>query len=225
MAFQNWTSAVVNSLQNLWAGVVGVFANLLGALLVLIVGLIVAGGLGALVERLVNLVKLDKLLSSLGLNEYFERAGLTINTGKFFGKLVYWFLVLVFLLAATDILGFYSLSSFLKDALLYVPNVIVAALIMLASVVLANVLKKIVSASVKSARLGAAGFLGSLSWWSVIMFGFLASLMQLGIAVQIIQALVTGFVAMLAIAGGLAFGLGGKDYAASLINKMREHVQ
>ena len=225
MAFQNWTSAVVNSLQNLWAGVMGVFANLLGALVVLIVGLIVAGGLGALVERLVNLVKLDKLLSGLGLNEYFERAGLTINTGKFFGKLVYWFLVLVFLLAATDILGFYSLSSFLKDALMYVPNVIVAALIMLASVVLANVLRKVVSASVKSARLGASGFLGSLSWWAVIMFGFLASLMQLGIAVQIIQALVTGLVAMLAIAGGLAFGLGGKDYAASLINKMREHVQ
>lgn len=225
MVFQNWTSVVVNSLQNLWAGTVNVLANIVGALLVLIVGLVVAGGLGALVERVVNLVKLDKLLSSLGLNEYFERAGLSINSGKFFGKLVYWFLVLVFLLAATDILGFYSLSSFLRDALLYVPNVIVGVLIMLATVVIANVLKKIVGASVRSARLGAAGFLASLTWWAVIVFGFFASLMQLGIAVQIIQALVTGFVAMLAIAGGIAFGLGGKDYASSLINKMKEHVQ
>lgn len=224
MVFQNWTSVVVNSLQNLWAGAVNVLANALGALIILIIGLVVAGGLGALVERLVNLIKLDKLLASLGLNEYFERAGLSVNTGKFFGKIVYWFLVLVFLLAATDILGFYSLSSFLKEALLYVPNVIVAVLIMLASVVIANVLKKLVSATIKGSRLSAAGFLSSLTWWAVVTFGLLATLTQLGIAVSIIQAIITGLMAMFAIAGGIAFGLGGKDYAASLINKMKEHV-
>ncbi|MEK7089559.1 MAG: hypothetical protein AAB920_01950 [Patescibacteria group bacterium] len=224
MVFQNWTSVVVNSLQNLWAGAVDVLANTLGALIILIIGLVVAGGLGALVERVVNLVKLDKLFASLGLNEYFERAGISVNAGKFFGKIVYWFLVLVFLLAATDILGFYSLSSFLKEALLYVPNVIVAVLIMLASVVIANVLRKIVNAAVKSSRLAAAGFLSSLTWWAVVIFGFFATLTQLGIAVPIIQALVTGFMAMLAIAGGIAFGLGGKDYAASLISKMKDHV-
>jgi hypothetical protein len=224
MVFQNWTSVVVNSLQGLWAGAVNVLANTLGALIILIIGLVVAGGLGALVERVVNLVKLDKLLASLGLNEYFERAVMTVNAGKFFGKIVYWFLVLVFLLAATDILGFYSLSSFLKDALMYIPNVIVAVLIMLASVVIANVLRKIVGAAIKGSRLAAAGFLASLTWWAVVIFGFFATLTQLGIAVPIIQAIVTGFMAMLAIAGGIAFGLGGKDYAASLISKMKDHV-
>ncbi|MCX6788861.1 MAG: hypothetical protein NTZ36_03220 [Candidatus Jorgensenbacteria bacterium] len=224
MVFENWTSTVVNSLQNLWLGTMGVIANMLGAVIVLLVGLVVAGGLGALVERLVAMVKLDKLLSSLGFNEYFERAGLSVNSGKFFGKIVYWFLVLVFLLAATDILGFYSLSAFLKEALLYVPNVIVAVLIMLAAVVIANVLRKIVSATIKGSRLSAAGFLSTLTWWAVVIFGLLATLTQLGIAVSIIQALVTGFMAMLAIAGGIAFGLGGKDYAAYLINKMKDHT-
>lgn len=225
MAFQSWTAVVVTSLQNLWTGFMQVFANLLGAIIVLIVGLIVAGGLGALVERVMGLIKLDKLLENLGLKEYFERAGLSINTGKFFGKLVYWFLVLVFFLAATDILGFYSLSSFLKDVLMYIPNVIVAVLIMLSSVVIGNVLKRIVNASVRGARLAAAGFLGSLTWWSVIVFGFLVSLSQLGIGQAIIQALVTGFVAMLAIAGGIAFGLGGKDFAQHLMNKLKDHMQ
>lgn len=191
----------------------------------LLIGLIVAGGLGALVERLVNLVKLDKMLMSMGLKEYFEHAGLSINSGKFFGKIVYWFLVVVFLLAATDILGFYSLSNFLRDTLLYIPNVIVAVLIMLASVVIGNFLRKLVRASVKGARLHAANFLASLTWWSVIIFGFFTALTQLGIAVAIIQALVTGFVAMLAIAGGIAFGLGGKEYASSLLSKLREHVE
>lgn len=225
MVINDWTAVVVNSLQNLWSGSISVLANILGALIILLIGLIVAGGLGALVERLVSLVKLDKALQSLGLEEYFERAGLKINSGKFLGKLVYWFLVVVFLLAATDILGFYSLSNFLREALLYIPNVIVAVLIMLATVVIANFLKKLVSASVKGARLHASNFLASLTWWAVIIFGFLTSLTQLGIAVAIIQSLVTGFVAMIAIAGGIAFGLGGKDYAASLLGKLKEHVE
>jgi hypothetical protein len=225
MVVQDWTAVVVNSLQNLWGGTISVLANVLGALIVLLIGLIVAGGLGALIERVVNLVKLDKALKSLGLEEYFERAGLKINSGKFFGKIVYWFLVVVFLLAATDILGFYSLSNFLRETLLYVPNVIIAVLIMLATIVIANILRKLVTASVKGAKLHASNFLASLTWWAVIIFGLFTALTQIGIAVGIIQSLVTGFVAMIAIAGGIAFGLGGKDYAASLISKLREHVE
>jgi hypothetical protein len=225
MVIQDWTSLIIGSLQNVWNGVVGVLANIFGAFVVLIVGLIVASGLETLVERVVALVKLDKALISLGLEEYFARAGMKVNSGKFLGKLVYWFFVIVFLLAASDILGFYSLSSFLREVLLYVPNVIVAVLIMLASVVIANFLRHLVRASVKSARLHASNFLGALTWWSVVVFGFLTALTQLGIAVQIVNTVVTGIIAMFAIAGGIAFGLGGKDYASSLIDKFRSHVE
>lgn len=222
MFIQDWTAVIVSSLQNLWIGAIAALGNIIGALVVLLVGLIIATALGALIERLINTIRLDKALKSLGLLEYFQRGGLTINSGKFFGKLVYWFFVVVFLLAATDILRFYSLSNFLRDVLLYVPNVIVAALIMLAAVVVANFLRKLVGASVKSAKLHSSHFLASLTWWAVVVFGFLAALSQLGVAVAIIQALVTGFIAMIALAGGIAFGLGGKDYAASLVSKLNE---
>jgi hypothetical protein len=225
MVVQDWTALVVGTLQNLWAGAVATLGNIVGALVVLLVGLVVASGLGSLVERVVNLVKLDRALVKLGLEEYFERAGLRLQSGRFFGRLVYWFLVVVFLLAATDILKFYSLSNFLRDVLLYLPNVFVAVLIMLAAVVLANFLRGLVRASVKTARLHAAGFLGTLTWWAVVFFGFFAALSQLGVAVALINSLVTGFVAMLALAGGIAFGLGGKDYAAHLLNKLRENLE
>lgn len=225
MVIQDWVSVVVGSLQNLWVGAVGVLGNVIGALLVLLVGLIVASGLAALVERVVNLLKLDSLLKNLGLQEYFDRAGLALNSGRFFGRLVYWFLVVVFLLAATDILGFFTLSNFLREVLLYIPNVLVAVLIMLAAVVIGGFLRNLVRASVKSAKLHAPMFLGTLTWWAVVIFGFFAALSQLGIAVAIINSLVTGFVAMLALAGGIAFGLGGKEYAATLIKRFREHTE
>lgn len=225
MVIQDWTAVIIGSLQNLWSGAIGTLGSIIGALIVLLIGLIVAAGLGTLVERVVNLVKLDKALVGLGLQEYFNRAGISLNSSKFFGKIVYWFFVIVFLLAASDILGFYSLSNFLRETLLYIPNVVVAVLIMLAAVVIANFLKRVVHASVKTARLHASKFLASLTWWSVIVFGFFAALSQLGIAVSIINSLVTGFVAMLAIAGGIAFGLGGKEYAAHLLSKFRDHVE
>lgn len=225
MVFQDWTSLVVGSLQNLWIGAVAVLGNIVGALVVLIVGLIVASGLAALVERVFGLLKLDKALSKLGVEEYLGRAGLRLNSGKFVGKLVYWFFVVVFLLAATDILRFYSLSNFLREVLLYVPNVFVAVLIMLAAVVVGNFLRRLVEASVKASRLHAAGFLSALTWWAVVVFGFFAALSQLGVAVGLVNSLVTGFVAMLALAGGIAFGLGGKEYAAHLLMKFRERVE
>jgi hypothetical protein len=225
MIVQDWTSLIVGSFQNLGVGAVQILGNIVGALIILLVGLIVASGIGALVERIINVIKLDKGLKSLGVEEYFQKAGLNLNSGKFFGKLVYWFLVVVFLLAVSDILGFFALSDFLRQVLLYVPNVIVAVLIMLVAVVVANFLRQLVRASVKSAGLHAPGFLGALTWWSVTIFGFLAALSQLGIAVSIINTLITGLMAMLALAGGLAFGLGGKEYASYLVSRLREHVE
>ncbi len=225
MVIQDWTSVIVGSLQNLWVGAIATLGNIIGALIVLIVGLVIATAIGLLVEKIIGLVKLDKLLGTLGLREFFDRAGMELNSGRFLGKLVYWFFVVVFILAATDILRFYSLSNFLRDALLYIPNVIVAALIMLAAVVIGNFLRRLVRASIKSARLHAPQFLGSLVFWAVVIFGFLASLSQLGIAVAVVNALVTGFVAMLALAGGIAFGLGGKEYASSLISKLKNNLE
>ncbi len=211
------------SLQNLWAGAVGVLGSVIGALIVFLIGLIVASGIGKFVEKIFGLIKLDALLKSLGIETYFERAGISLNSGKFFGKIAFWFLLIVFLLAASDILGFATLSFFLKDVLLYIPNVVIAVLIMLAAIILANFLRDLVKSSVKSARLKGNRFLGSLTWWAITVFGFLAAVSQLGVAQEIITTLVGGFIAMIAIAGGIAFGLGGKDYAGYLISRLKEH--
>lgn len=223
MGVQEWVTVTIQSLQNLWMGFVDVLGNIVGALIVFLIGLIVASGLGAFVKKVIDLIKLDFLLRNLGIEKFFERAGMKIDSGKFFGKIVYWFIVIVFLLAASDILGFVTLSSFLRDVLLYIPNVIVAILIMLAAIILGNFLKDLVLSSVKSAKLKGYKFLGSLTWWAIIIFGFLAALSQLGVARDIINTLVAGFIAMIALAGGLAFGLGGKDYAEYLVSRLRGH--
>lgn len=164
MIVQSWTDVVVASLQNVWLQFVNYVPSLIGAILVLIIGLIVAAGLGLLVEKVFDALRLDSFLEKIGLKPYFERAGLRLRGSFFLGRLVYWFIAIAFLLAACSSLGLYALSNFLNQILVYLPNVIAAVLIMLAAVVVGNFVRRIVTASVLSAKLHAAHFLGTLTW-------------------------------------------------------------
>lgn len=195
--------------------------NLIGAVVIFIVGLVVAAVLQRIVERVVYLLKIDSILRGAGVEPYFEQANIKLNVGHFVGKVVYWFIAIVFLIAASDILRFEAFSFFLRDTLIpFIPNVLVAVLIVLASLVAANFLRRLVIASVSGARMHHAKGLGTLTWWVVFVFGFLSALLQIGVAVGIINTLITGIIAMLALAGGLAFGLGGKERAARFLEKM-----
>src|SRR3989338_5117923 len=98
MFLQAWTEVLAASLQGLWAAFVGFIPALVGAIVVFIVGLIVATGLGALIERLIGLVKLDTLVAKAGVEKYFKRAGIPLKVSHFFGRLTYWFIVVAFIL-------------------------------------------------------------------------------------------------------------------------------
>jgi hypothetical protein len=220
-----WTDTVALSLQDKWFGLWSFLPMMLSALVVVVIGLIVATGLELAVRRILESARFDKFLEKIGLKPHFERAGMELKGSWFVGRCVFWFMVLVFVLAAADALGLYAFSAFLKEILVYIPRVVAAVLIMLATVVIANVARRVTSASVFASRLHAGGFLGTLAWWAVTAFGFFASLDQLGVAQSIIQALVYGFIGMISLAGGLAFGLGGKGYAEHLLNKFRERAE
>ncbi|MFA5084307.1 MAG: hypothetical protein WC475_02915 [Candidatus Paceibacterota bacterium] len=222
---QSWGDVTFQALSNLWIQVLGVIPMILGALIIFVVGLIVASVLDMIVIKVVRLIKLDNLLMRSGLEEYLKRGGWRLDTGKFLGKIVYWFVVIAFVLAASDILKFYAFSSFLSSVLAYIPNIIIAVLILLAAFIIAGFLKSIVKVSVAGARFDVAHFLAALAWWTVVIFGLLAALAQLGIASSLFNIIISGLVAMFALAGGIAFGLGGKDYAAHLLNKMRDEVE
>lgn len=224
MFVQNWADVVLFSIQNLWQGFVLFLPSLIGALVILFVGLVIAAGLGKIVEKLVDALRIDRLLEQLGLGKILERADVRLHSGRFVGVLIQWFFVIVTLLAVSDILKLEAFSNFLSEVLLYVPNIVIAVLIMLAGVVIATFLAKLVRASVLAAKLHAAHFLGALTKWSILVFAFLAALAQLGVAGALINTLIMGFVAMIAIAGGLAFGLGGKDTAAAWLEKIHGEI-
>jgi len=135
---------------------------------------------------------------------------------------VKWFFVIATLVVVSDLLGWREATSFLQRVLSYVPQVLIAVFIMLAGIVLGNFVGKVVCSAVDAARLSSGSFLAGIARWAIYVFSFMAALVQLDIAEELIQILFTGFVAMLALAGGLAFGLGGRGHAEHLINQIRK---
>ena len=225
MLAQSWTEIMVSSFKYAWASIVSYLPAFIGALIFLLVGLAIASLLGKIVEKVFKAIKIDEFSQKIGLTKYAEKGGFQLKVAWFLGRLVYWFFVVVIVLALADKLGFVALSSFLQDILLYIPNIMVAILIMLVVIVVANTLRSVVKKGVQTTRFGGAGFLATLTWWVIVLFGIAAALIQLQIAVTIVNTIVIAIIASFALACGLAFGLGGKDEAARVLEKFRKHVE
>jgi len=220
----NWFDTTVFALEKTWQGFLMFLPNLIGALLVFIIGWLISLGIGKLVVRLLNLLRLNQFFNKFGWQESLEKVDIKFDAAEFFGGLIKWSLIIVFLMASAEILGLYQLSGFLAMILSYIPNIIVAALIFVVAVLIAEFLERIIKGSAQQAGVSYARLLGGIVRWAVLVFAGIAILLQLGVATTIINALVIGFIAMLALAGGLAFGLGGKDEAREVIKDIRKKI-
>ncbi|MFA6297498.1 MAG: hypothetical protein WC629_02950, partial [Candidatus Paceibacterota bacterium] len=196
--------SIAASLRGVGQGVVAFLPELLGAIIIVIVGWIVGALVGRLVSHIIKAIKLDTLLENAGFGGVVKRAGFNLDSGRFVGGLVEWFVIVAFLVAAFDVLGLTQVNVFLQSVvLLYLPQVIVAVLILLVSVVIADALSKFVVGSARAAGVHSANFLGTVTKWAIWIFALLAALVQLGIAVGFIQTLFTGVVVALSLAFGL----------------------
>ena len=221
---QTWGGAVAASLIDLWLRFINFTPAIIGSLLVFLLGLIVASILGKVVERIIGALHVDQAIERINLTQKLKEHGIEFGLAVFLGKLVQWFLVLVFLMASADILGLKQVTSFLNSIILYLPNVLVATIILTIAFLLANLVYNIVRSSTKAAGVMSATLLATLIKWAIVVFGLLAALIQLGIATSLVNTLFMGLVAALSLATGLAFGLGGKDEAALILKKIREEI-
>lgn len=222
----DWAEITIQSLQGLWEGFIVFIPELIGALLVFIVGWFVAVGVGRLVADLLKRARFNDAFESGGWKHALERAELQVDPAGFIGAIFKWVLVIVFLLAAVDILGMTAFSDWLKDDVLgYLPNVLVATLIFVVTVIIADIAQRLVRAGVEGAQVGYGQAAGMIAKWSIWIFALIAILTQLGIATEMLQTLFTGLVAMIALAGGLAFGLGGKEVAGEILSDLKTKLK
>ncbi|MFZ2048681.1 MAG: hypothetical protein WAV25_00005 [Minisyncoccia bacterium] len=222
MLIQTWGQVLTLSFQNLWMGVVAFVPQLVVAIIILILGWLIGALFGRAIWQVFRSLRVDEALRRAGFETFLRRGGLNLDSGAFIGGLVKWFVILVFLIGSFNVLGLSQVNAFISDVvLLYLPRVIVAALILLVGGVVGDVIDRVVVTAAKTAEIRSAHFAGSLSKWAVWIFAILVALSQLGIAAAFSQTLFTGIVIAISLALGLSFGLGGQESAAHFIEKLR----
>jgi hypothetical protein len=224
MIVQNWGDALTQSLLNVWYGVATFIPGLIIAIIIFAIGWILAVLIERLVESIFKVLKVDAALKSAGLEDVVKRAGYNLNSGAFVGALVKWFVIVVFLMASFESLSLNQVNQFLLEVVNYLPQVIVAVLILMVAVVVGNAMYRIVVASARAAHMKSAELLGRVTKWAIWIFAILTALFNLGVAAGLIQTIVTAVFAGAALAIGLAFGLGGKETAQRIIERTSHAV-
>jgi len=155
-----WGEVLRTSFQDILIGVAGFIPKFLAAVVLFLVGWLIAVILGRLVYQIIKAIKLDVALRGAGFDKVVDKAGMTLNSGAFLGALVKWFFIVVSLVAALEILGLDTVTGYLSEVVLgYLPKVIVASIILLVSVVIAQAVQKLVTSSAKAANISSANLL------------------------------------------------------------------
>ena len=219
-----WGDVFNSSLQSLWWGFVQFTPRLLMAVVFFFIGWLLGSVVARAIEQVFSSLKIDNLFKSIGAESFFRKAGVNLNTGYFIGQVVRWFVIIVFLLPSLNLVGLTDVSSFLEQSVLgFLPQVIIAAFVLIIAAVVSEGLSKTVLATAKAIDLKAANLLSTIAKYSVWVFAIIIALGKLGLG-DYMSILFSGIIAMLALGGALAFGLGGKDHASRFISKLGEEV-
>lgn len=213
------------ALVDMWAAVVSFLPHFVFALVLLLIGVLLAHVLHEAIVRVVNILRVDEALNKLEVHDLVRQTGVEFHAGKFLGWIARWFVLILTFIVVADTLKWTQVTAFLSQVLLYLPNVLIAVVILLVGILLGRFVHDVVVGAVAAAKMQSGGFLGGLAKWAIYVFTFMAALVQLGIAQSLIMTLFTGFVGMVALAGGLAFGLGGKEHAARVLDQLSNDLK
>jgi len=205
-----------------WTNLTQISPSIFWASLFFLLGIIVSKSAEGLSVAFLNKIRLNQLLKRIGLEQALLKTSIKFNASRFFGKIVKWFVITIFLMTCSDILGLNQLSQFLQEVIVYFPNIFISALIFVVSAFLADFSKKLVVGTLEEEKITYSRFLGRSIYWIIWFFAILAILYQLRITPPLMLAIFFGMVATISIALGIAFGLGGKDLASRILKELEE---
>ncbi len=197
--------------------------NVVIAVIIFALGWAFGSILGRAVAHLVSVLRIDNALHKAGFDKLSERAGVHVSLAGFLGGIIKWLVVVAFTIASAEILGLTQVTQLLRDILVYIPQVLIAAIVLVIAMLVGDFVARLVDHSTRG--IGMRGhFAAQVAKWSIIIVGgIFPALTQLRIAQGLVEVLFTGVVFALSLALGLAFGLGGRDAAAKAIEKMKQN--
>jgi len=221
---QDWSLITMQALQGAWEEMLLFLPSLLAAIIIFILGWFIAIWIGRLVAQVLNKLKFDSIFEKTGWKEALSNADVKVEPSGFIGAICKWILVVVFLMIVTEIMGWVAFAGLLGKIIAWMPNLLVAIIILVVAIIISDIVEKLVKVSTKKMGVSSVNFLGSVVKCAIYIFAGLAVLLQLGVTPKIVEVLVMGFVGTLTLALGLSFGLGGKEAAGRVIEEARRKM-
>jgi hypothetical protein len=216
-------TTVVTGAWNAFATKITAFLpELIGAIIIFIAGWIIARLVKFGVERLLKLVRFDTATEKTGVNKFLKKGEIVKAPSEIMGTLVYWFIMILVLIASLDALGLPIVSDMLNSIFLYIPNVVAAIIVLVLGFLMGNLLSAVVRTAASNAGLKNAEGLGQLSLYAIVVFVAAIALIQLGIGEEIVVSAFGLIFGAASLALAIAFGLGGRDVAAEYLKRWLE---
>jgi hypothetical protein len=222
LAALEWENLIADPVRQMLARILGYLPVLLGALVILIAGWIVAKAIKRMLDWLLKTIRFDTLADKAGISAILRKGDLKISAREVVSSLVYWLIMIMVLVMTVDALGLPKASDVLASLFAYVPNVIAALLVLVVAMFLASFVSGIVHTAAGNANLPRPEIFAGVSRWAIIIFAVTISLGELGIATLLVTTTFNIILGGVCLALSLAFGLGGKDAAARYLEELRE---
>ncbi len=216
---------VVTSLGVFWAQLSAFIPKLLAAIILLLAGWIMAKLTRAGIMRLLKVANFDKLAKKSGIDTFLENGEIHFTLSRLLAELAYWLVILVTIITVTNSLGLHIVASLFNEVVLFIPNILVAILVLVFGTLLARFINRLVFAYLKNIGMDSALTLSTLSEYAVQIFVIFVALEQLKIGTQLLTAAFQIAFGAICFALALAFGLGGKEWAAGVIAKLSRHTK
>ncbi|MBU4343179.1 MAG: hypothetical protein KKG01_03580 [Candidatus Omnitrophica bacterium] len=213
----DWNAVVMEPVTAMLARVAGFLPTLLGVLVILIIGWIIAGMLKNVVVKLLKLIQLDTATEKAGLGDILRRGGIRQTLSELIGVLIYWLIMLMVFMTALNALGMTVAASLLDKVIMYIPNVIAAMFILSLGIFFSSMIGTIVRTASSNAGITQAKFLGQLTQTVIMIFAIMITLEQLNIASSVLNLAINIILASIGLAVAIAVGLGSKDLAGKMM--------
>jgi hypothetical protein len=222
LAVLEWDNLIAEPVRQMLTRILAYLPVLLGALVILIVGWIVAKAIRGIIDWLLKVVRFDTLADKAGISGILRKGDLKISAREVVSGIVYWLIIIMVLVMTVDALGLPKASDVLASLFAYVPNVIAALLVLVVAMFLASFVSGIVRTAAGNANLPKPEIFAGISRWAIIIFAVTIALEQLGIAPLLVTATFNIILGGICLALALAFGLGGKDAAAKYLEELKQ---
>jgi len=222
LAVIEWENLIVEPIRQMLTKIMAYLPTLLGALIILIIGWLVAKAIKGIIDGLLKVVRFDTLADKAGISHVLEKGDVKISAREVVSRLVYWLVMIMVLVMTVDALGLPKASDILTSLFAYVPKVIAALLVLVVAMFLASFVSGIVHTAASNANMPRPELFAGVSRWAIVIFAATIALVELGIASFLVTTTFNIILGGIVLALAIAFGLGSKDAVSKYIEELRE---